>query len=344
MKIFLTGHTGFKGTWLSRLLVMEGHQVTGYGLAPESEFFALSGVEADMHSIIGDVRDGERLARAMQEAAPEVVIHMAAQPLVRDSYARPVYTYETNVMGTVNLLEAVRHCGSVRSVVNVTTDKVYDNLESDRGYREDDRLDGYDPYSNSKSCSELVTHAYRRSFLDAAGIAVSTVRAGNVIGGGDFARDRILPDCVRAAVKGEEIVLRSPGAVRPFQFVLEPLCIYRELALRQMEDASLADCWNVGPDRSDCITVAELTDIFCQTWGGVSWRSEVQEGPHEAGLLMLDCSKLKARLGWRPTYDIRQAVAASADWYRTWAEGGDMKRKTEEQIRTFLEMRPEGTR
>jgi CDP-glucose 4,6-dehydratase len=339
MRFFITGHTGFKGTWLCRMLIGAGHEVTGYALAPVGDspdgrsFFDMADVKDHMHSFTGDVRDGEALYRAMAEAQPEIVIHMAAQPLVRESYARPVYTYETNVMGTVNMLDAVRRLSCVKSVVNVTTDKVYDNIEKKRGYVETDRLDGYDPYSNSKSCSELVTHAYQRSFLGDAGVAVSTVRAGNVIGGGDFAKDRIVPDCARAAMKGETIVVRSPHSIRPFQFVLEPLRVYTELAIRQITEPELAGNYNVGPELSDCVTVGELTDMWVKAWGdGAAWEAQAVGGPHEAGLLMLDCTKVKEKLGWQPHSNIREAVRLSAEWYKTYASGGDIPALMDRQI------------
>ncbi len=334
-KIFLTGHTGFKGSWLSKLLVMAGAEVTGYALAPEGDenLFDISGVSADMHSVIGDVRDEGSLMKAFTEAGPDIVIHMAAQPLVRDSYQRPRYTYETNVMGTVNILECVRKSDTVRSFLNVTTDKVYENLETQRGYVESDKLDGYDPYSNSKSCSELVTHSYKKSFLDEKGIAVSTARAGNVIGGGDFSKDRIIPDCVRAAVKGETIILRNPEAVRPFQLVLDPLYAYLMIIEAQYSDPSKAGYYNVGPDDSDCVPVSTLAELFCREWGaGAHWEVHGDGGPHEAGLLRLDCSRIKKELGWRPRYDIAQAVAAAVEWSKAYYAGADAAAVMEKQI------------
>lgn len=334
-KVFITGHTGFKGSWLSKMLIMAGADVTGYSLKPECEenLFDISKVAGDMNSVIGDVRDFDALRKAFRQAKPDIVIHMAAQPLVRVSYKLPQYTYETNVMGTVNLLECVRSVDSVGSVLNVTTDKVYENVETDRGYTEDDKLDGYDPYSNSKSCSELVTHSYRRSFFDDAGIPVSTARAGNVIGGGDFSKDRIIPDCVRAAIAGETITVRNPDAVRPFQLVLDPLYAYLLIAQKQYEDRKLAGYYNVGPENEDCITVGELTDIFCREWGdGAHWESHADNGPHEAGLLKLDCTKIKTVLGWKPKYDIKTAIARTVEWSKTYAAGGDVIGVMERQI------------
>jgi len=337
-KVLVTGHTGFKGTWLCKMLVMAGAEVTGYALeAPtDPSLYEISKVDGQINSVIGDIRDFELLKKTFDEAKPEIVIHMAAQPLVRDSYIEPRYTYETNVMGTVNLLECVRLCDCVKSVVNVTTDKVYENIETNRGYVEDDKLDGYDPYSNSKSCSELVTHSYKKSFLDEMGIAVSTARAGNVIGGGDFAVNRIVPDCFRAAAKGEEIIIRNPHSVRPFQLVLEPLFAYLLIAKSQYEDITKAGYYNVGPDDNDCITVGELTDIFCEEWGdGMKWVNKSDGGPHEAGLLRLDASKIKRELGWKPRYDIKKAIAESVEFYKGYAMGTDIVKIMEKQIDEF---------
>ena len=334
-KVFITGHTGFKGSWLSRMLIMAGADVTGYSLKPQTEenLFDISRVADHMNSVIGDVRDYDSLMKAFKESKPEIVIHMAAQPLVRDSYKLPQYTYETNVMGTVNILECVRRNDCTASFLNVTTDKVYENIETDRGYTEDDKLDGYDPYSNSKSCSELVTHSYKKSFLNDMGIPASTARAGNVIGGGDFSADRIIPDCVRAASAGETIILRNPDAVRPFQLVLDPLYAYLMILQKQYEDRKLSGYYNVGPDDADCITVGELAKIFCDTWGeGASCECRPDGGPHEAGLLKLDCSKIKSELGWMPKYDIRTAVEKTVEWSRAYISGEDVISVMETQI------------
>ena len=263
--VLITGHTGFKGSWMCKLLSMAGAKVIGYSLTPPTtpSLFELSGVEKEIVSVIGDIRDLAKLNETMQKYRPEIVIHMAAQPIVRESYAKPVYTYETNVMGTVNICEAVRLCDSVKSFVNVTTDKVYKNNEWEWGYRENDALDGYDPYSNSKSCSELVTSSYIKSFFYNRDIAVSTCRAGNVIGGGDFAKDRIIPDCVRAMEAKQEITVRNPYSTRPYQHVLEPVVTYLVLAMKQYEDKSLAGNYNIGPDDCDCAATGELVDLFC---------------------------------------------------------------------------------
>ena len=340
-KIFITGHTGFKGSWLTKMLTMAGASITGYALAPaddEPSLYKIAKLDADINSVIGDIRDFDALKKAFKETRPDIVIHMAAQPLVRDSYKLPRYTYETNVMGTVNILECVRMSDSVGSVLNVTTDKVYENIESNRGYKESDKLDGYDPYSNSKSCSELVTHSYKKSYFDDAGIPVSTARAGNVIGGGDFAKDRIIPDCVRAAIAKEMIVLRNPDAVRPFQLVLDPLFTYLLIAQKQYEDKNLAGYYNVGPDDEDCISVAQLADLFCNAWGdGCAWEARSEEGPHEANLLRLDTDKIKRELGWSPRYNIKTAIEKTVEWSKVYAAGGDVISVMEKQIGTESE-------
>ena len=341
-RVFLTGHTGFKGTWMSRALVGAGAIVTGYSLEPPTEpnLFSLSDVTDNMTSIIGDVRDFAHLKRAFDEAQPEIVLHLAAQPIVRTSYEQPVYTYETNVMGTVNLLECVRAAkASVRSVVNVTTDKVYENKEWAWGYRENEPLDGYDPYSNSKSCSELVTHSYKNSFFADGKTAISTARAGNVIGGGDFARDRIIPDCIRAAQKGEPVVVRNPHSTRPYQHVLEPVMAYLMIAQRQYEDSAFAGWYNVGPDDCDCVTTGDLVDLFCEVWGqGMRWENRWDGGPHEANFLKLDCSKIKAAFGWKPHWHIREAIEKTVAWTKVWMQGGDIPSEMDRQIKEYLEV------
>ena len=304
----------------------------------DARVFVLTGIAQHMRSVIGDVRDMETMRNVFRAAKPEYVFHLAAQPIVLTSYEQPRYTYETNVMGTVNLLECVRESDTVRSVLNVTTDKVYKNDESSRPFREDDPLDGFDPYSNSKSCSELVTHSYKSSFLDAAGVAVSTARAGNVIGGGDFADNRIIPDCVRAAVKGEPIRLRNPNAVRPFQHVLEPLYAYLMIAEAQARDRRFADYYNVGPGDADCLSVGEMAALFCGSWGeGQTFYSEHTDGPHEANFLRLDCAKLRDTFGWTPKWTAKQAVEKTVEWTKEYAAHGDMARCTAQQIKVFLE-------
>lgn len=341
-RVFVTGHTGFKGAWLCQVLLMAGAEVTGYSLEPPTKpsLFGLARLAGHMRSIQGDVRDLPALKTAFEVAKPEIVLHLAAQPIVRTSYEQPVYTYETNVMGTVNLLECVRTASTpVRSVVNVTTDKVYFNREWVWGYREEEPLDGYDPYSNSKSCSELVTHSYCNSFFKAAGIPVSTARAGNVIGGGDFARDRIIPDCIRAAQAGHAVVLRNPHSTRPYQHVLEPVMAYLMIAQRQYEDASLAGSYNVGPDDCDCVTTGALAELFCQVWGeGMSWENHADpDAPHEANFLRLDCTKLKSTFGWQPHWQIRQAVEQTVAWTKAWLAGEDMAGVMNLQIQKYLE-------
>ena len=338
-RVFITGDTGFKGAYLARILRIFGADVTGYALDPPTDpsVFALTGLDGEIRHIKGDVRDFERMRAALSDARPEVVFHLAAQPIVRESYRIPRETFEINIMGTVNLLEAVRETGSVRSVVNVTTDKVYQNLEERRGYREDDPLDGYDPYSNSKSCSDLVTHSYRSSFFGESGPAVSTARAGNVIGGGDFAKDRLIPDCVRAAMRGETIILRNPDSVRPVQHVLEPLGVSLLIAAAQERDRSLAGAYNVGPGPEDAVTAGHLADLFTEAWGdGASWTARPDGGPHEAGLLMLDSSKICDELGWRPVWRIGDAVRKTVEWSRVYAAGGDLAAETDRQIGEYF--------
>ena len=340
-KVLVTGHTGFKGSWLCKLLEMAGAKVTGYSLEPPTDpsLFEIAGINKGMTSVIGDICDYERLKAAFDRAQPEIVLHLAAQPIVRESYREPACTYRTNVMGTVNILECVRNSDCVRSFLNVTTDKVYKNREWQWGYRENDELDGYDPYSNSKSCSELVTHSYKSSFFADGGTAISTARAGNVIGGGDFANDRIIPDCIRFAEKGEEIVIRNPCSTRPYQHVLEPLCAYLMIARRQYEDTRYGDWYNVGPDEADCVTTGELTDIFCECWGENIKRKNLSEenAPHEASFLKLDCSKIKAVFGWKPRWHIREAVEKTVEWTKVWLSGGDAVKCMEKQINEFLE-------
>lgn len=341
-KVFVTGHTGFKGSWLCRLLAYAGAEVTGYALEPPAapSLFEIAGVEQDVRSVTGDIRDLPALKAAFDEARPEIVLHLAAQPIVRESYRNPAYTYETNVMGTVNILECVRNGSCAKSFLNVTTDKVYRNREWEWGYRENEELNGYDPYSNSKSCSELVTHSYKNSFFADGRAAVSTARAGNVIGGGDFASDRIIPDCVRAAVRHEDILVRNPFSTRPYQHVLEPLYAYLMIAAAQLEDPAYAGCYNVGPDERDCFRTGELADLFIRRWGeGLKWVSQYDGGPHEAGFLKLDCSKLKAVFGWKPRWDLETAVDMVVEWSRCWTGRGDIKACMDGQISRFLNSR-----
>ena len=342
-KILITGHTGFKGSWICKMLVNAGAKVTGYALgAPTSpSLFKICNLSEQMESIDGDIRNLEHLQQVFERVKPEIVIHMAAQPIVRDSYKNPVYTYDVNVMGTVNVLEAIRNTDSVRSVVNVTTDKVYHNKEWEWGYRENEELKGYDPYSNSKSCSELVTYSYINSFFKDREIAISTARAGNVIGGGDFAIDRIIPDCIRAASRGENIYVRNPYSTRPYQHVLEPLAVYLMLAEKQYSDTRLAGCYNVGPDDVDCWTTGELVSLFCNQWNEtmqkkISWEKINDAGPHEANFLKLDCSKLKSTFGWSPHWNVETAMRKIIEWNQDYFRNGDVSLCMDRQIEEFI--------
>ena len=331
-RVFVTGHTGFKGSWLCKMLLMAGAEVTGYSLQPPTQpnLFSIAGVEGKMHSVIGDIRDFDALKAAFDAAQPDIVLHLAAQPIVRDSYKDPRYTYETNVMGTVNLLECVRLAQqqgrAPRSVLNVTTDKVYHNNEWAWGYRENEPLDGFDPYSNSKSCSELATHSYINSFFADKTVAVSTARAGNVIGGGDFANDRIIPDCVRAMAAGRKIGVRNPYSTRPYQHVLEPLAAYLLIAQRQYEDSRFAGYYNVGPDDCDCVTTGTLVDLFCRAWGGdAAWENQAEaNAPPEANFLKLDCSKLKTTFGWTPRWHMAECMEKTVAFSKIWLANGDV--------------------
>lgn len=339
-QVLVTGHTGFKGAWLCQVLFNAGAHVTGYALAPpQPSMFGAINLSGRIESVIGDIRDYSRLSALVERIRPEVVFHLAAQPLVLEGYRTPRETFDTNVMGTVNLLEACRGVDSVRSIVNVTTDKVYLNRElADYAYKESDALDGFDPYSNSKSCSDLVTHSYRSSFFEDAGIAVSTMRAGNVIGGGDFAEDRIIPDCVRAALRGIPIEIRNPRSVRPYQHVLDPLFAYLALGALQEQRPALASSYNIGPDEVDCVTTAALVDFFVEAWGdGLTWFDATAGagGPHEARFLKLDSSKLKKAIGWAPVWNIQRAIQATAEWFQAYAADSDVAQVTDTQIRQF---------
>lgn len=351
-KVLVTGHTGFKGAWLSKVLINCGAKVTGYALEPDSDLnlFHLSKLESSMKSIIGDVRDLKHLREVFQEENPEIVFHLAAQPLVRESYKNPVYTYEVNVMGTVNVLECIRLTPSVRSFLNITTDKVYKNKEWEWGYRENEELNGYDPYSNSKSCSELVTSSFVNSFfinenISKKNVAISTARAGNVIGGGDFAADRIIPDCIRATLNNNSISVRNPNSTRPYQHVLEPIFAYLLIAKNQYEDISYASNYNVGPNEKDCIQTGHLVSLFCEKWNETiltncaKWSSSTDIGPHEANFLKLDCSKLKSKMDWSPKWNIEKAIEKTIEWTKTFISNEDinecMNRQIKEYINTF---------
>lgn len=344
-RVFLTGHTGFKGGWLALWLTKQGATVTGYALEPSTapSLHALTAASASARSIIADIRDLELLSQSMQACAPEVVFHLAAQPLVRRSYVNPVETYSTNVMGTVNLLEAMRSCHSVRSVVIVTSDKCYENREWQWGYRENEPMGGYDPYSNSKGCAELVSASYRSSFFNEDrysqhGVALATVRAGNVIGGGDWSEDRLVPDLLRAFGENRTADIRNPLAVRPWQHVLEPLNGYMMLAQKLYVDGpAWAQAWNFGPNDSDARPVSWIADQMAGLWGrGAHWRTEARaEQPHEANWLKLDCSKARQTLGWIPRWDLRRSLGAIVDWQRAWTEGRPMTDFTLEQIEHY---------
>lgn len=338
-KVFVTGHTGFKGSWLCKMLINAGADITGYSLEPPTtpSLFDIADIKQGITSVTGDIRDYASLKKAFDEAQPEIVLHLAAQPIVRDSYKNPRYTYETNVMGTVNILECIRLSRSVKSFLNVTTDKVYENKEWVWGYRETEPLDGFDPYSNSKSCSELVTHSYKNSFFADVGIIISTARAGNVIGGGDFANDRIIPDCVRAAIDKRDIIVRNPHSIRPYQHVIEPLYAYLMIAAKQYDKGKYTDFYNVGPDESDCFKTSALVDLFVVKWGeGIKWVNQYDSGPHEASFLKLDCSKLKAMFGWKPRWDLDTAVEKTVEWSKCWISGGDIRACMDRQIIEFL--------
>lgn len=344
--VLVTGHTGFKGSWMCEVLLREGARLTGFsnGIPTTPGLFEVLGLEQRMHSVMGDVRDLHALMEVFAQVQPEIVIHMAAQPIVRESYKDPVGTYETNVMGTVNILECVRQNPCVKSFVNVTTDKVYLNKEWAWGYRENEELNGYDPYSNSKSCSELVTSSYINSFFKDSDreLAVSTCRAGNVIGGGDFAVDRIIPDCIRAAEQKKDIVVRNPFSTRPYQHVLEPVVAYLMIAKEQYLNKKLAGCYNVGPNETDCWTTGELVTLFCSEWNRQSkeeirWVNQFDGGPHEASFLKLDCTKLKATFDWKPRWSVEDAMQKIVQWTLAYREGDSMQETTREQIAEYLQ-------
>jgi len=343
-RVLLTGHTGFKGSWLSLWLTSMGAKVTGYALAPPTKpsLFEVARVDKCMTSVIGDIRDLECLKAVFEEHQPEIVIHMAAQPLVRYSYIEPVETYSTNVMGTVNLLEAVRGCGTVKAVVNVTSDKCYENREWEWGYREDEAMGGFDPYSNSKGCAELVTAAYRSSYFPPEkyhehGVAIASGRAGNVIGGGDWASDRLIPDMLRAISQGQPVKVRNPHSIRPWQHVLEPLSGYLVLAKRLYESGQdYAQGWNFGPSDEDAKAVDWILDTLTNTWGeGASWVLDGGDHPHEAHYLKLDCSKARLRLQWQPRWNLSEAIHRICDWHKAHQSGMDMQEVCLEQIRDY---------
>lgn len=353
-KVLITGHTGFKGSWMCLLLNKLGADVVGYslGVPTEPSLFKLCNIEHMIHHYDGDIRDLSKLMEVFSKELPEIVIHMAAQPIVRESYKKPVYTYDVNVMGSVNVLECVRKTNSVKSFVNVTTDKVYLNRELNLPFKEDEQLCGFDPYSNSKSCSELVTYSYKNSFFggdigimdSGRKVAISTCRAGNVIGGGDFANDRIIPDSVRAIEKGEDIIVRNPYSIRPYQHVLEPLYVYLSLAAAQYEDNSYSGSYNVGPNDSDCVTTGDMVSSFCDKWNinpghkKIGWKNINDGGPHEASFLKLDSTKVREKLNWKPRWSVNQALDKIIEWTEVYLSGGDIISCMNKQIDEFLKI------
>lgn len=338
-RVLMTGHTGFKGGWLSLWLQSMGAELAGFALAPPStpSLFERAHVGDGMDSRIGDIRDGDLIANVVQEFQPEIVLHLAAQPLVRYSYKAPVETYATNVMGLVHLLEAVRHAGGVKAVVNVTSDKCYENREWVWGYREHEAMGGHDPYSNSKGCAELVTSAFRRSFYTEEGIALASARAGNVIGGGDWAEDRIIPDILRAFEDGKTVVVRNPNAIRPWQHVLEPLSGYLMLAERLYNEGNgWAEGWNLGPREEDAMPVSWIVQRMVNIWAHEpGWRIDGTPQPHEAGYLKLDSAKIRARVGWVPRWQIGTVLEKIATWHRAHLSGADMRAQTFQQIEEY---------
>lgn len=339
--VLVTGHTGFKGTWLCKILINAGAKVVGYSLNPPTNpnVFSLSKIEGQMTSIIGDIRDYQKLKKVFDEHQPEIVLHLAAQPIVRDSYKEPLYTYEVNVIGTANVLECVRLSKSVKSFLNVTTDKVYLNNDlSNYAFKEDDPLDGYDPYSNSKSCSELVTHSYKKSFFEDNRCAISTARAGNVIGGGDFANDRIIPDCVRAIEARQNIVVRNPFSTRPYQHVLEPLYIYLKIVEEQYKDINKQGYYNIGPDECDCVSTGELVSKFCRAWGNnLTWINLNDGGPHEASFLKLNNEKIKSVFGWKPRWHIDECIQKIVEWTKVYLkEPNKIPEEMDKEINNFF--------
>lgn len=338
--VLITGHTGFKGSWLSEILTNWKANVSGFSLTPPTEpnLFSLLKLDSRMDSKIGDIRNLKELENIFNEVNPEIVIHMAAQPLVRESYENPHFTYETNVMGTVNICECIRNSDNVKSFLNVTTDKVYENKEKQEGYKEDEKLGGFDPYSNSKSCSEIITHSYNNSFFKEMNIATSTARAGNVIGGGDFAKDRIIPDCVKSALSNQDIIIRNPHSIRPYQHVLEPLNVYLTIVKKQYEDMNYSGYYNVGPDDEDCISTGKLATLFCDKWGNnLKWinKSEMN-APHEANFLKLNTSKIKETFNWKSKWNIDKAVEKTVEWTKHYMDNENMGSCTDKQIEEFF--------
>ena len=342
-RVLLTGHTGFKGSWLSLWLQSMGSQLQGIALTPPSTpaLFDEALVAKGMNHLVADIRDYDKIKTLVAKFRPEILIHLAAQPLVRLSYQQPVETYATNVMGTVHVMEAARHAGSVRAIVNITTDKCYENKEWVWGYREEEPMGGHDPYSNSKGCAELVSSAYRNSFFKTEGIAMATARAGNVIGGGDWAIDRLIPDILRALEKQQTVQIRNPQAIRPWQHVLEPLSGYLLLAERLYKNGQTdAEGWNFGPRDEDVQPVQWIVERLCETWGqGATWTLQSGDHPHEANYLKLDVSKAKQRLQWEPRWPLRHALKQITEWHRAWLSGDDMQAMCLQQINQYQNLK-----
>ena len=338
-KVLITGHTGFKGSWLCQILLNFGANVCGIALKPNTNpnLFTLLSLENKIENHYIDIRDFESIKKVFDDFKPEIVLHLAAQPLVIDSYKDPKYTYDVNVMGTVNVCECVRLSDSVKSFVNVTTDKVYENIEDpNHYYKEDEKLNGYDPYSNSKSCSELVTQSYIKSFFKDKNIAVSTCRAGNVIGGGDFANNRIIPDCVRAVMKDKPIVVRHPNSYRPYQHVLEADMFYLLLAMKQYEEIKYSGHYNIGPNDDDCISTKQLVELFTNNWVGSKYECININGPHEANFLKLDSAKARKTFDWKPKWNVNKAVINTVNWYKEHEIKKDIIDITNKQINNYL--------
>lgn len=336
-KVLITGHTGFKGSWMCRLLYTLGADVYGYALNPPTNpnLYNIANIKNIVNSEIGDIRDFDHLSKFYSTISPNYVIHMAAQPLVRKSYENPRETYETNVMGTVNIIECIKLYGA-ESFLNVTTDKVYKNIETDKHYTESDTLDGFDPYSNSKSCSELVTATYKRSFPDIK-CSISTARAGNVIGGGDFAKDRIIPDCVRAVLANEEIIIRNPNSIRPYQHVLEPLFGYLSIMVSQFKNPTKSGYYNIGPRKEDCYTTGNLASLFCSIWGeNAKWKHLENDGPHEANFLKLDSSHIEQYIGFAPRWSVDEALDKTIEFTKVWSSGGNISECMDRQINSYI--------
>ncbi len=340
--VLVTGHTGFKGSWLSEILWMMDADVIGYSVDTPTNpnLYEILDLNSKITSITGDIRNIQQLNEVFSNYKPDIVLHMAAQPIVRTSYEKPVYTYETNVMGTVNICECIRKSDCVKSFLNVTTDKVYENTEKDHSYKEDEKLDGYDPYSNSKSCSELVTHSYINSFFKEKKIASSTARAGNVIGGGDFAKDRIIPDCVRASMNNKDIIIRNPYSIRPYQHVLEALFVYITIIKKQYENDKYAGFYNVGPDDEDCLTTGEIADLYCKYYNQnnktpIKWINKSDNGPHESNLLKLNNMKIKETFGWNSIWNIEYAIQKTVEWTKVYLDNKNIEKCTDNQIKEY---------